>query len=465
VSESAIPQPSVRRHRWLVAGIFTLAVITGVVAIFSTWVKRQALDTGNWTNTSSRLLADKNVQNVVGAYLVDELFSNVNVAGALEQRLPKQLQGLAGPASAGLRELADRRAPQLLARPRVQDAWRLANQTAHRELITILNGGGKTVSTSNGEVVLDLHSLVDQLASTLGVESQVAAARSKLTPGVRQQARGVAQNSLGVTLPPSSGRLVIMRAKQLQTAQDVAKLIRHISIIFTVLTFALFALGIWLAGGWHRLALRTTGWCIAGTGFFTLLLRRVAGDSIVDGLVRSESVKPAAHDAWNIGTSLLRAIALALVIYGLLLVAAAWLAGSTRPAVALRRALAPTLRYHPLRSYGTVGFVYLLVLLWGPTPALRHLVPILIIGALLALGVELLRRQAALEFPDARDGDGMREIRSWFGRRAREGAPAPAGGNGARLTELERLASLHDSGALTDEEYSSQKGLLLGVPR
>ncbi len=34
--------------------------------------------------------------------------------------------------------------------------------------------------------------------------------------------RAAAQSKLGVTLPPASGQLVIMRSNQLKTAQDVA---------------------------------------------------------------------------------------------------------------------------------------------------------------------------------------------------------------------------------------------------
>ena len=406
-----------RRRRGAVAAILALAVITGVVAIMATWVRRQALDTGNWTSTSSRLLADPPIQRAVGAYLVNTLFTNVDVPGELRNSLPPQFAGLAGPAAAGLRELADRGAPQLLARPRVQDAWRLANQNAHGQLIRILNGGGNTVSTANGQVVLNLHNLVDQLAGSLGIEDQVAAARAKLSPAARAKIRGTAQQRLGVTLPPQAGEIVLMRAKQLKTAQDIANAIKKLSIVFTVLSFGLFALAIWLARGWRRLALRSTGWCFFGLGVAVLLIRRVAGDSIVDALVRNESVKPAVHDAWAIGTSLLRAIALAFVIYGLVIVVAAWLAGPSRPALSVRQALAPSLRDHPVRVYGAAALAYLLVLAWGPTPALRHIIPILIIAALLVLGIELLRRQAAREFPDAHAGDGMQHLRAWLDRR------------------------------------------------
>jgi hypothetical protein len=291
--------------------------------------------------------------------------------------------------------------------------------------MSILNGGNKAVSTSNGEVVLDLHTLVTQLAATLGIGAPTAAQTA--------QARNTAQQKLGVTVPANAGRLVVMRSKQLKTAQDIAKAVRHLSIISTILCFALLALAVFLAGGWRRIALRSAGWCLVGVGLGVLLIRRVGGNQVVDQLVQNESIKTATHHAWNIGTGLLRAIGLALLIYGVLVVLAAWLAGPTSPAVSIRRALAPSLRDHPARVYGTAAVVYLLVLLWGPTPAFRHVIPILIVAALLVLGIELLRRQTAREFPDAHAGDAAARMRNWFetrrgARSARDGQQPVAGG-------------------------------------
>jgi hypothetical protein len=365
-----------RRHRVAVPIVLVVAVITGFLAIFSLWVKRQTLDTDNWTETSAKLLAQPEIQTALGTYLVSELFSNIDVAGELQGVLPTQLQGLAGPVSGGLRQLAEQRVPKLLARPRVQDAWVNANRTAHRELLDILDDKGTAVSTGGGEVVLDTRVLIQQLANDVGIGAQVP------------------------NLPPKVGQLVIMKSDQLATAQDVATGVRGLSIVLTVVSLGLFALAVWLAEGRRRLTLRTVGWCFVGLGITTLLIRRIVNHQVVDGLVSAESVKPAAHEAFLIGSSLLYSIAVAMVVYGLVIVAAAWIAGPSSWGVAVRRWLAPTLIHRPGVIYGTAGFVYLLVLAWGPTPAFRNLLPIVLIGILLVVGIETLRRQAAREFPD-----------------------------------------------------------------
>jgi hypothetical protein len=119
-------------HRFLVPGLLVLATVIGIGATFAVWVNRQALNTSNWSSTSSRILADKKVQTALSAYLVRELFANVDVSAELQTVLPKLLQRLSGPAAAGLQQLAGQLAPRVLASPVVQDAWVQANIAARR---------------------------------------------------------------------------------------------------------------------------------------------------------------------------------------------------------------------------------------------------------------------------------------------------------------------------------------------
>ena len=111
-----------RAHRFLVPVLLVLATIIGIPAAFAVWVNRQALNTSNWSSTSGKVLEDKKVQTALSAYLVHELFTNVNVSADLQQVLPKQLQPLAGPAAAGLQQLAGSAAPKVLASPQAQAA-------------------------------------------------------------------------------------------------------------------------------------------------------------------------------------------------------------------------------------------------------------------------------------------------------------------------------------------------------
>ncbi len=136
-----VPSPSAgvphttRAHRFLVPVLLVLATIIAIPAAFAVWVNRQALNTANWTSTSSKVLENKQVQTALSAYLVNELFHNVNVSADLQTVLPKQLDPLAGPAAAGLQQLASGLAPKVLASPQAQAAWVQANTAAHEQLL------------------------------------------------------------------------------------------------------------------------------------------------------------------------------------------------------------------------------------------------------------------------------------------------------------------------------------------
>ena len=463
-------EPPTGAHRVLVPILLVLASLALFTGAFAVWVNRQALNTDNWKTTSSKLLAEERIQAALGPYLVNQLFTNADVTGAIQQRLPSNLQVLAGPASAGLRQLADRAAPKLLARARVQDAWVAANATAHQQLLRIINGGGPLVSTGGGEVALDLHALVTQLAADLGVSSQVAAAQAKLQGAAGTQAKAQLQQRLNITVPASSGRLVIMRSNELKTAQDVAGAVKSLAIVLPALAILLYALAIWLARGRRRQALRTAGWSFVVVGLLLLLVRRIGGNEIVDSLVKVPSNEAAVHQAWMIATSLLFAIAVALIVYGVVFALAAWLGGPTRSAQFLRKLAAPELRESPGVAYAAAGGLLLALVVWGPTPAFRQLAWILLFAALLALGVTVLRRQTAVEFPGVQRGDAMRELRERRkAARARTSAtgahaatpavpasPPPAAPS-QTIDDLERLVTLHDSGHLSDAEFAAAK--------
>jgi Short C-terminal domain len=69
----------------------------------------------------------------------------------------------------------------------------------------------------------------------------------------------------------------------------------------------------------------------------------------------------------------------------------------------------------------------------------------------------------AIDWDASPQGPAQGEVRPVAGSGGFAPAPAPAGaGSGDHLDELERLAKLRDSGALTDAEFEQQKARILG---
>jgi hypothetical protein len=134
----ASTDPPETRHRIKIRILVVLASILAFLAIFTTWIDRQALDTNEWVSTSGRLLEDKAISDAVATDSVDQLYADVDVARLLKKRLPQDLQPLSAPVAAGVRQFATEAAKQAFRTPRVQQAWKDANRVAHEELVSIL---------------------------------------------------------------------------------------------------------------------------------------------------------------------------------------------------------------------------------------------------------------------------------------------------------------------------------------
>jgi putative oligomerization/nucleic acid binding protein len=426
-----------------VLAILVAATVLAFFAILAVWANRQALNTDNWTETSSRLLEDDDIRQQVAVFLIDQLYANVDVENEIRSALPPRAQPLAGPIAGGVRNFAERAANELLSRPRPQKLWEEANRRAHRRLLQIVEGGGDVVGTEGGQVTLDLNALLGQTQQRVGA-------------GGRLQEK----------LPPEAGQLVILRSDQLEFAQDLVNLIKDLAVVLVVLALGLFALAVALATGWRREALRATGIAFVAAGVAVLVARAIGGNVVTDSLTTTESVRPAAESAWTIGTSLLRDAAVAMISYGVVIVVAAWVAGPTRAATATRGALAPYAR-EPAIAYGATAIVLGLVLLWAPTPAWRQALPVLLMIGLVLLGVEALRRQTAREFPEASREEAASRRRERLASlaesvRGRRAGGGPGESEQDRITELERLARLKESGAIDAAEYQREKQRLLG---
>jgi hypothetical protein len=383
VTTSASTQPirvSEHPHRWLVRSLIGLATVLGVIAIFAVWANRQLLDTSYWTKTNTRLIESPPIREAVSGYLTEQLYAHVDVAGELKKELPSELSPLAGPAAGALKDVVQKGINLLLERPEVQELWSKANQVTHAELVRLIENKNRVVKTpGGGAVVLDLRPMLGEVAEKVGAPSSIVE-----------------------KIPPNVAQLRIVTSKQLKTAQDAVNLLRSLALILPLLVFALFALAVYLARGRRRQTLIEVGAAFVGAGLAVVVLRGVIGQKVVDSLATTEAVRPAAQAAWSIGTSVLSDVAWSTVIIGVPMILAGLLAGPTHTAGTLRRLMAPYLRDRADVVFGIVGLALLLLFAWGPIVATKSLTGIVIIIALVFFGTEMLRRQTAREFPDAR---------------------------------------------------------------
>ena len=293
-------------RRWLVRGLLIVATLIGISAVFAVWANRQVLDADNWADTSSNLLANPAIRTQVSAYLVDQVYTSVDVSGEFRAAFPPRLDPLAGPAANGLRQLAEKR-------PR---------------------------SSSTGRASVDVGGRQPRHGPAVHRHR-----RGQLQGDRDQRQRGRAQRPPGPPGPGSApGRVGQARRQdpagrradhdhELRPGEDPAER-RNGS-----------AGPVGCCPGWRwsctrsRSTSRPAGgagsWPTRGGGFIS------AGIVVLDWAQpgrttsstrwpRPPASGPAAEAAWSIGTQMLRDVAQAAIIIGIPVIAA-WLAGPTRP--------------------------------------------------------------------------------------------------------------------------------------
>ena len=407
-----------RSRRLGVTALLVIGTLLTTAFGFSLWAKRQALDEDNWVDTSSALLEDDDIRTAVGLFIIDRLYQSEEVEARIAAVLPPRLVQLAKPAAAGLKEVAQRNAGRILGTAAALQAWEAANRTAHRALINLIES-----DVASGDVSLDLGTLFEQMAAATGLPSEAVE-----------------------KLPPNVSSLQILSGEKLHTARDALDVFKTLLWVLLALTLAAFAGAIALSRERRQTVMRVGG-CLMFAGVALFAIRTLAGAAVVDALADAPNAHAVADDAWDIATTLLVAVAAGGFLFGLFLVLGGWLAGQGRRATAIRRASAYMYRERPGVVRAGLGAAILLLVIWGPVPWTRTLWGIAIFTVLAYLWLEFIRRETIEQFPDEPPPQ-LSVHMPWRGR--------------GRAGELERLAALRDSGALSQAEFDQEKAALLG---
>src|SRR5262245_9523447 len=240
------------------------------------WANRQALDTDNWVDTSSKLLENDDIRNAIGLFIVDRLYNSDEVAAQIETVLPPRLEPLAKPAANGLKEVAKRNAGRILGTDAALTAWEKANRTAHETLLRLIKS-----DAANSDLSLDLGTLFTQIATSTGLP---ASAVDKL--------------------PSSVTELQIASGDNLRKGRKAVDLFKTVVWVLLVLSVGCFAGAIALSRDRRKTVIRVGG-CLMFAGVAIVALRTVAGSVVVDALAQAPNAHSVADEVWSISTSLL----------------------------------------------------------------------------------------------------------------------------------------------------------------
>ena len=373
-------------RRYTVPALIILGSILAILSIAAVWINRRVVDTDAYVETVAPLADDPAIQGALADRLTEQLFTALDVEDRLGGALPEQISFLANPLTAELQSFVRDQTLKIFESEKFKQIWANANREAHDLVLQVLMGEqAGAVKAEGNAVVLDLGVVVDEIKTRL--------------------------NENGITLfddvnlNKSERTYTLFEVEQLTGLQKGLNLLNSLAFILPMAMVAAYATAISVSTRrW-----RTIIWVGVGLAAAAVFIDVVLGD-LRNLYVDSVSAKAASPDAatavFDIIVGFMKDSLGYIFISALALVAVAFLASPTKPAVLIRSTVKGWLKWarsegesvdlgpagawisrqkSGLRIAGIVVALIAVILVDDP-----RLLTLLFIGALLAAWLGLL---------------------------------------------------------------------------
>ena len=312
-----------RQPRWrrgLVAVLVVIGCVLAPLSVLSVWIRNTLLDTDQYVETVGPLIDNTDVQEALANRITNALIQGTGVEQRIANALPSQASFVAPAVADGLEQFVDKTALRLVQSDAAETVWDTVNRRAHAQVVALLEGTGRgdSVTTRNGEVVVNLGPLVGRVQSAL-------------------EDRGI--NVFDADAARRVDReIVLIQSDSLKSAQNITDLLQKLAYVLPIITLLAFALAIGLSGNRRRTIVRGALGVALGMGLL-LVLFNFGRHFYLDALPATvnENAAAAVYDQLLafLRLSLRTAFVVALVVS-----LAAWLSGPGNVAVRVRSGVA-----------------------------------------------------------------------------------------------------------------------------
>jgi len=309
--------------------LIVLGCVLAPVSVLGVWSANQVSDTSRYIANIEPLVHDPAIQNALTDKITIQITSRLNVTGVTNQaadlltskglpRVGTLLKTFAPQISSAVAGFIHSTVHKIVTSPQFANTWIQVNTVAHQQVVQVLSGqGGGAISTSNGQVTLDLGPFINIVKQDL-------------------VKRGF---TLVNNLPPIHPSFVLFQSKDLVKAQTGYRLINDLKIVLPILTLLLLGLGVYVARG-HRRALIGAGLGLAASmlvlGAGLLIFRGIYLNSVPESVLPSD----AAAAMFDTFVRFIKTGLRTILVLGLVVAAAAFLTGPSVTAVRTRAAFA-----------------------------------------------------------------------------------------------------------------------------
>lgn len=275
-----------RTRRILVGGLVVVFALLLPETVTLTWAHYTVLNTNGFESTVGPLVSKPAVTEAVATEVTNEIFNALNAQDRVANALPPKASFLAGPITTGTKGYVQNGVTKVLQSSQFQTLWVQATRFAHSQLVAVLRDKSSTVTTTNGQVVLDLVPLLNSsLQNIQGFVSGVVGKPVTLPTITANEVPAVACEriaaALDVAVPSTCGQIPLFPADKLLEARRAVKAFDR-SLLLLIVTPAVAALALWLSRRRRRTLLQ-----LAAGGVLSLVITRRAIDWLEHTLVNT----------------------------------------------------------------------------------------------------------------------------------------------------------------------------------
>lgn len=326
-NEALKAKPVADTSRMRNGGAIALALIASLLVALSVpavWLNRTVMNTDTWVATVAPLAKDAAIQDAVATMASDAIVKQLDAQGRVESALPDNLKLLAAPIGNAVNDFVRKESFTLVRSDKFGDIWTELNRRGHKMLLAGIAGKSDgAVTLEAGTFSLDVGTLIESVKAALA-------------------AKGL---SFVNNIPTSS----LNRTVTLYQSPMLANLTRWVALLNQVafvlpLFFLLFAAGAFALATDRRLAALWLGAGIVIAGLLPIQGIYLGQSYVLSQLASLKTVPiPAAQAAFNIIFAGLISAEKTLTVFGVVIWAAAVIAGPAAWAVAMRSAFSEDL--------------------------------------------------------------------------------------------------------------------------
>jgi hypothetical protein len=276
-----------RTRRTVVGVLVVVFAILLPVTYVVTWAHYVVLTNRGFEKTVVPIGTDPQVTSAVAATITDQIFTSLNPQQIVANALPPRADFLAGPITNAAKGYVQDGVTRALQSSQFQTLWKQAVDFAHGQLLSVLNGNSKAVTTTNGQVVLNLVPLFNAALQNLeGFISGVVGRTVKLPSISGNEIPATACQRIGTALnrPVSNtcGQIPLFPADRLTQARHAVRIFNGVMVLLLVLTPVVAALALWLSRRRRRTLLQ-----LSVGGLLGLVVIRRAVDWLTTSLIHT----------------------------------------------------------------------------------------------------------------------------------------------------------------------------------